>query len=490
MMHSNNSSGLFQGYESNNFVDQQERYRETASCLAETVDIGRATAEQLHRQGEQLSNAETAAHQTEYLLDKSVRALKGMTWSGWFHNMLSNQVQFKSQSSHQSEEAFDVDTWVKRLCNIQKYLEHTTKFSESRDAVEAVQNYHLHVLLLHEHCTGRKEYISCLEACEKLQLQAQVALKDLRQATIQKHGTLPAPIGETTSFLAQNIALLKTINDHYRRTWLPYKAISQVEQHASKRDRLFDQKSDKALIHTLSIQSSASDNIIFQQERHLESLIPQLDELAKLSSSIHNSLHEQTETVARLDQQSSQLIDKTNHVNRQTHAMIQRKAFRSPTYKIQMVVTIQHIPTLKFISVGNDYQVVLVDTDQQDASSWIVFVDSQTTSNGKWSLIGLQNALTKLYLGMNTSWFSGVKNGVICQATSLRNNEQWEMDILEQPSESEWIARLVCVQANNSNGGYLEAPAVFGEGPTLLRVGGEALQSKDAASLWKVIKMK
>jgi len=59
----------------------------------------RATAEQISRQGEVLSRAETIVDDTEYMLNKSARILRGMTWSGWVANIFSSDVKYSSSAA-------------------------------------------------------------------------------------------------------------------------------------------------------------------------------------------------------------------------------------------------------------------------------------------------------------------------------------------------------------------------------------------------------
>jgi hypothetical protein len=529
---------------------RQEAYRQTASSLAETVEIGRATATQISQQGEQLQNVETLAFQTEYLLDKSARILKGMTWGGWFQNLLTaKDVQFQVNNRGGGVgEGADVNSLVEKLCPVEQYIVKDPESTTTREAVEAVQNYHIHILLLHhEHgCRTTEEYVSCLEACEKLQLLCMDVLKRLRQDTLHKYGTLPPHIGTVTSFLAKNLTLLNEIYVHYHDKWV---SPCQKQQHqhqqqqssipsngytngASSDSREFLGSTRYTDLDADSQSQTTTLQIMQQQEAHLDSLIPQLHELTQLSTSIHTSLQEQNELSDRLNDHTSLLTDKTNHVKRRTHAMIQRNAWSSGTaskhYKLDMVVTIQHLPCKKYLSVmgkttddgqllgnGNSKTdpstIVFSETDQRDASAWLIFKDTRHSSSSskggdydddKWSLVGLQNALTYHYLGLNTAWFSGAKNGVVCQANAMQTSEQWELEIVEdsktktennkntkngKTKEAEsWTVRMLHVNANSGNGGYMEASPSASSSPM---IGQEAIQHKSTASLWKITKI-
>lgn len=70
-----------------------EERRQAQKSAVEAKEIGRATLETLAQQKEILERSEAMADENIYLMDKSIRVLKGMTWSGWVANIFSKDVE-------------------------------------------------------------------------------------------------------------------------------------------------------------------------------------------------------------------------------------------------------------------------------------------------------------------------------------------------------------------------------------------------------------
>mmetsp|Transcript_4664 Transcript_4664/g.13810 ORF Transcript_4664/g.13810 Transcript_4664/m.13810 type:complete len:379 (+) Transcript_4664:138-1274(+) len=63
--------------------------RSGALALDEALDAGRRTLQTLEEQGEQLRKAELVADSNQYLVDRSARVVRGMTWGGWLRNQFT-----------------------------------------------------------------------------------------------------------------------------------------------------------------------------------------------------------------------------------------------------------------------------------------------------------------------------------------------------------------------------------------------------------------
>ena len=61
--------------------------------------IRRETASSLSQQGESLKKSESMMKDQKYILDKSKRVLRGMTWSGWVTNLMTPDVQKPSDDN-------------------------------------------------------------------------------------------------------------------------------------------------------------------------------------------------------------------------------------------------------------------------------------------------------------------------------------------------------------------------------------------------------
>ena len=64
--------------------------REGLAALDEALQAGAATLQRLEEQGEQLHQTEIVADSNKYLLDRSAREIRGMTWSGWLQNQFTS----------------------------------------------------------------------------------------------------------------------------------------------------------------------------------------------------------------------------------------------------------------------------------------------------------------------------------------------------------------------------------------------------------------
>jgi len=73
--------------------EMDESNLEGQRSAAEAVASGQETLLKLAVQGEQIANAEETADSNKFLVDKSNRILKGMTWSGWFSNMFTPDIK-------------------------------------------------------------------------------------------------------------------------------------------------------------------------------------------------------------------------------------------------------------------------------------------------------------------------------------------------------------------------------------------------------------
>ncbi len=88
-----------------------ESYIETQRIANETVGIGQATLQQLRSQQEILETSEDTLESTDYSIEKSLRVLRNMTWSGMFYNAftwnpgnepVSRQIPIQSSSNPNS----------------------------------------------------------------------------------------------------------------------------------------------------------------------------------------------------------------------------------------------------------------------------------------------------------------------------------------------------------------------------------------------------
>ena len=72
--------------------------KELNKIASETNEIGRNILVKLSEQGEILNNVEEKLEQNEYILSKTFRILRGMTWFGWILNFFTKDIPKKLNS--------------------------------------------------------------------------------------------------------------------------------------------------------------------------------------------------------------------------------------------------------------------------------------------------------------------------------------------------------------------------------------------------------
>ena len=73
--------------------ESSSEYMMAQRAASEAIITGRQTIETTMRQSEQLYHCSDMIDRQEYILKKSARILRGMTWSGWIANKFSKDVQ-------------------------------------------------------------------------------------------------------------------------------------------------------------------------------------------------------------------------------------------------------------------------------------------------------------------------------------------------------------------------------------------------------------
>lgn len=69
-----------------------EENTEAQRAAAEAIELSRSTLETTLCQGEQLDHCDDLRERHKYIVDKSARIVRGMTWSGWVANAFSKDV--------------------------------------------------------------------------------------------------------------------------------------------------------------------------------------------------------------------------------------------------------------------------------------------------------------------------------------------------------------------------------------------------------------
>mmetsp|Transcript_323 Transcript_323/g.282 ORF Transcript_323/g.282 Transcript_323/m.282 type:complete len:329 (-) Transcript_323:14-1000(-) len=79
--------------QSNKTLRNQESINELTRNAINTVNIGRTTLETLDKQNEDISTIEDTIESNEYIIEKSMKVLRGMTWTGMIYNAFHKDPQ-------------------------------------------------------------------------------------------------------------------------------------------------------------------------------------------------------------------------------------------------------------------------------------------------------------------------------------------------------------------------------------------------------------
>jgi hypothetical protein len=264
--------------------DIQEEYLDAKRAAVEAVEIGRETLAESARQREQLQNAESMADQTRFALDKSGRILRGMTWSGWFANLVSKDIR-EEDYLHQNQP-------TESLC---KYDDVPNVGSA---AAQAIQNMQANLLVL-EACETDEQRQMCVQVCDDMYTKA-------AQEVSKLHSN-----GDETS-----LALVKRF----------------LTDLSKLRGRLkADKRNAKSKSGALAKEAALSPNVVeknsvvAEQDEHLEFISQNLGELTNIAHSLHESFATQGRIVDSLDEKADEILDKSKMVTRRADRLIQKK---------------------------------------------------------------------------------------------------------------------------------------------------------------------
>ena len=155
---------------------RDEEYRAAQSAAVESVYVGRATAEAVAHQGEQLKHADRLADDTQYTLDKAQRTLKGMTWSGMVSNWFTPNVKAPISSS-------STETFAGLQCSLESY---DSMPSTCQGTAQAIKNYLANVSVLLE-CETEEQKETCRQICDNMHMQALSHLTRLKAPPSSDH---------------------------------------------------------------------------------------------------------------------------------------------------------------------------------------------------------------------------------------------------------------------------------------------------------------
>jgi hypothetical protein len=491
---------------------QQKLDEENIAALqasAEAISISRVTLETTLAQSEQLQHCEDIHERNKYIVEKSGRIVRGMTWSGWMMNTFSKNSEPPTDKSVSRRADTDgmkehVDsTTGNSVSSVLTESEINDLPQELRNPACMLQNYECNVLLL-EKCQNKQEYDTCLEICKKLHSSAKQAISDL-------DGSNAASInGNRLS--GRSIQLLrrlgKKIDEVYDQQYGIVQRIGhrfQTDIQASEQNRnpnsFANQKANRLWGNT---QNSALQQRIDKQDKHLDALAGSIQELMHNGAAIGATFETQNQLLEKLGTETDDLTEHTKMVSRRADRLSHRSVrwigchcrhycikfcfailvfiadilffiieilsqlWRKPKDDFKYRVAIQHVKSKRYLSVEPHHKnkIALHETLHPDMGVFDIHERRESR------LVGFKNNCTGTWLGQSTL------GSIMCHAKNFGRNEEWELD-----DGAMTRTRLLCASANWGNGGWLEAD----NERKAFSIGDYTVDAKRNASEWSIL---
>jgi hypothetical protein len=442
---------------------RRDEYLAAQRAAIESIHVGRATAEVVEQQGEQLRSIEETADVTQFKLDRATRLLKGMTWSGWVSNMFTSDVQPPpSSSSTQPSSSFKTD-WTETYESLPETC---------RSAAQAIKNYQANVSILDE-CETSEQQQTLKIICDDMYTVAKEQVSGLEKS-------LPA-YGKQLRTDLENIRKQQTISQvRVMDTDTSIKSAdvssgSHVETDLQKQE-LFGRRPDSSVASNKATNSispssevSASVNSPQQQEQdeHLQKISACLTELGSIANSLQVGLSQQNEIVESIDYKTENVLETSRMVSRRTDRLIQKKSWKPIPPKFVANVVLRHIESGKYLAVHFN-ELVLCNTYNPHTCQF-AYYERQA------EIFGLQSLANSKWVGQ--AWMTG---GLAVTAKTFGRREEWQID----HNNKNWDnTRLLCASAGWGHGGYL----VVDDPNYTMRFVGISPADGRAAARWKII---
>lgn len=309
----------------------QEKIREenlaARRAAAEAVSISRATLETTVAQGEQLQHCESLQERNRYIVTKSARIIRGMTWSGWMMNIFSKEAEppvddrkLLLKKDH-NKVVFGGDQQSTSCSRDDDNDIMANMPQEIQDQAWTVQNYEFNVKLL-EQCQNDKDFETCREICNSLCLSAQKALEDVKGTTAYQNVLTKRSILHLQKKFMHVKQLQRDIIQQKNeklskgtRQPLPESKTSSkvINSNPKRRNQLWANTHDKDL-----------QQRILHQEEHIDALQENLNELLQNGISLGVSLTQQNQLLDKLDVGADELREETKMVTRRADRLSHR----------------------------------------------------------------------------------------------------------------------------------------------------------------------
>ena len=447
-----------------------DSYLATRRLAAETVEVARATITQASQQTEQLENADRTADHSAYLLDKSARLLRGMTWSGWVANLFSKDVKVEDYVGG-NDDGKDTTNGLAALQppSAEEYAHLPPQF---QPAARAVVNYRCHLAVLAQ-CPTPEQSEACSATCAEL---SDAVRRELRGAVGGAGNGLDVEEDGHREAYAQLFQDLEEA-DQVRKRLV---AAMGARQH-SKRDG----NSARAPItphNSLAVGGgstsgarSATATKLSAQDEHLDALSQNLTELQGIGTALSTTFQHQSELLDSIHDKTDSLTDRTKAVRRKADRIVHRSKWIKNRPELVAWMTIRHVRSGLYLCATGDGGLRLGGFGGSDNNCPAAIF-------GKWrrkdsSIVGIQSKLTRNYVGQTLLGY------LACSSSTYGRAQEWEID--HDTDDSTGTGKdtaIMCVGANWGNGGWMEVNSADGS----VSIGGSGLEAKKKAALWRI----
>jgi hypothetical protein len=329
-------------------TDLSNEYLDAKRAAVEAVEIGRETLAESARQGEQLLHADEMANQTRFALDKSGRILRGMTWSGWFANLVSQDVKEEDYLNPKRPS-------TESLCQYEGISEIGSA------AAQAIQNMQANLLVL-EACETEEQRQMCIQVCDDMYTRAEQEVSKL-------HAN-----GDSES-----LALVKRFLTDLSKLRGRLKACKRKKQWTSGvASKSADTKTPaKATAPNITNNNTKSGSIFAEQDEHLEFISQHLGELTDIAHSLHESFATQNQIVESLDGKSDEILDTSKMVTRRADRLIQKKVSLSFCIVVFGYSPVRYSLTTLFLVLDTTQTRILWQCRHSTFTQWTLYCRNQ-----------------------------------------------------------------------------------------------------------------
>jgi hypothetical protein len=338
------------------FDEHEIQNSQAQRAAAEAIALSRSTLEATLGQAEQLEHADDLRRRHNYLVDKSARLIRGMTWSGWFANKFSKDVEpptykYGSKNSVGNLGPRELEEHVTASSiDVSKVLQGESGEIVSPQLLQVsglIQNFKCNVLLL-KHCETDEELNACRDVCKSLHLGAKNALIqaisaqtdhndqthiDNQEKRKVQHMQKELEDAETLQFdilcdLEENKDQRK-LESRSVPVQEPRQSTNVIKATTIHRPRVRTNGFDSFF----SKQSSSKPSLLSaynKQEKHLDSLAQNMEELLHNGAAISSSIIQQNNLLDVLNDGTDDLVEQTRMITRRansaSHGMVSQKS--------------------------------------------------------------------------------------------------------------------------------------------------------------------